>query len=301
MRRGPLLKFPVPQTMSSMAGETTPRPQMCPPWKGMHSEVAWRLNFESGNQSDVFPVSLQVMWTEESAAEGTWRMDISLAGVWNTPELCPACWVPCLLSEEHRAPWHENLNTTMSLGCAGISLRSYWQLVRAGVKDAPSQSKVFPAFSVFGKTMVYILLMHRDAFTHLYTIKCWGWCCFPRRILGFLPSWLEVSHAGLLLFNKSILTVLDVFVFTSNITGKVAIKNKNKSSCSSSLYPPDAVASLVSGEKTCVLEKEHGLLSHVWLCSNHWIIIWKTDVVTLLNRTCLYLYLMKCLSELVNW
>lgn len=142
---------------------------------------------------------------------------------WNTPGLCPAGWVPCLLSEQHCA-WKPKHSYVPWL-CRDISEI----LLAAGQSWSQRCSfTVQSLFSVFGKTVVSFLLMHRDAFTHLYTIKCWRWCCFPRRIPGFLPSWVEVSHAGLLLFNKSMLADLDVFVFASNITGKIAVKNKKR-------------------------------------------------------------------------
>lgn len=66
-----------------------------------------------------------------------------------------------------------------------LLLSRAWQLVRAGVRLVPLQSKIFFTFFSGWKKQRY-LLMHRDAFTHLYTIRCWTWCCFPSRNDGFL-------------------------------------------------------------------------------------------------------------------
>lgn len=190
------------------------------------------------------------------------------------------------------------------LGCAGLSLRSYWSPeLGSWSKLEPKMflysSKSSPLFSVFGKTAVSFLLMRRDAFTHLYTIKCWMCSCIPSRNLGFLPflaqgqpcrfTALQQEHT-----RRSWCSCLDIKHHWKNHHWK-----QKKIAQESAAWTHQMLWALFWVERkwTCVLEKEHGLLSHMCLRSNHWIIIWKTDIVTLLNRMCLYLYLMKCL----NW
>lgn len=141
------------------------------------------------------------------------------------------------------------------LGCAGLSLRSYWSPdLGSWSKLEPKMflysSKSSPLFSVFGKTAVSFLLMRRDAFTHLYTIKCWMCSCIPSRNLGFLPflaqgqpcrfTALQQEHT-----RRSWCSCLDIKHHWKNHHWK----QKKNSSGISSLNPPDAVGSLLSGEK----------------------------------------------------
>lgn len=145
------------------------------------------------------------------------------------------------------------------------------------------------------------LLMLRDAFTHFYTIKCWRWCCFPSRNLEFFPF---LARGQTSRFCSSTRAYQKISMFLSlHQTSLEKSPSKTKKNAQAAAWTHQMLWLLfwVERKRTCVLEKEHGLLSHMCLCSNPWIIIWKTDIVTLLNRMCLYLYLMKCLSELVNW
>lgn len=107
MRRGALLKFPVPRNMGSMGGERAPHPYMYPPWKVMHPEIAWRLNFVWARQPiwwipciPTGSVSRVSSWRHlENGHLPCWYW------VWNTLQNCVLhSEVPCLLSEEYCAP-----------------------------------------------------------------------------------------------------------------------------------------------------------------------------------------------------
>lgn len=80
--------------------------------KCTHHGKWYTLRFD--NQSDGFPVSLQTMWAEETAAEGTWRMGTCLDGTeWETHSRTESFMlrfpVYCLRSVVHLR--HENLNS----------------------------------------------------------------------------------------------------------------------------------------------------------------------------------------------
>lgn len=134
--------------------------------KCTHHGKWYTLRFD--NQSDGFPVSLQTMWAEETAAEGTWRMGTCLDGTeWETHSRTESFMlrfpVYCLRSVVHLR--HENLNIAMipwwGAGCFCRALSEIlllfwaWQLVRAGAKDVPLESKVFSTFFSVWKDSVF--------------------------------------------------------------------------------------------------------------------------------------------------
>lgn len=154
----------------------------------MHSEIELRLNFVWLRQ----PIQWICCVPTASVSRGvsSWRHleDGHLPHwywVWNTLQNCVLhAEVPCLLSKEHCAPqaWKSEHNydplVRSWLVVQGYVLRSYWSPELGNRSELESKmflysSKPSPIFSVFGKTAVSFLLMCRNAFTHLYTIKCW--------------------------------------------------------------------------------------------------------------------------------
>lgn len=120
-----------------------------------------------------------------------------------------------------------------------------WQLVRVNV---PLQSKIFSTFFSVWKDSFFIL-MPRDAFTHIYTIKCWMWCCIPNRNLGFLPFLARGQPCRFTALSQEHTKRSCCFCLYIKHHWKSHHRKQKKSSGSSSLNPPDAVASLLSGEK----------------------------------------------------
>lgn len=132
--------------------------------------------------------------SQQLKAPGEWTSAFLVLSVKHSRTVCCMQRFPvyCLRSIVHLR--HETLTMTMipwpGAGwlCRAIpeilQISRAWLLVR--VKDVPLQSKVFSTFFSVWKDSCFIL-MPRDAFTHIYTIKCWRWCCVPSRNLGFLP------------------------------------------------------------------------------------------------------------------
>lgn len=204
---------------------------------------------------------------------------------------------------------HENLKISI-LGNSWLAVKGY--LWDPATWQSWSQASSFTvhsllqrvSFSVFGKTVVALLLASVEMLSpDLCIVTCCMYSSFQSRKLGFsfflgLMSVTQVTSLQWELAERSWRFCL----YIKHHCKKLPSETKKWAQAAAAwTYQMLWLLFWLKSKWICVLEKEDGPISHIYLRVNHGIIIWKMDIVTLLNRKCLYLCLMKCVSGLVNW